>query len=107
MSLACAHDGPLVRLGLAGHVQGIEIDTAWFTGNQTPAARVFAVPVPIAPPASPNERAMPVADFARLLQRAIEARLARLEAIAAKQLSKNAELATQRPPPTNTLGSLS
>ena len=43
----------------------------------------------------------------RRAQRAIEARLARLEAIAAKQLSKNAELATQRPPPTNTLGSLS
>ena len=43
----------------------------------------------------------------RRAQRAIEARLVRLEAIAAKQLSKNAELATQRPPPTNTLGSLS
>ena len=35
-------DWCVVRLGLAGHVQGIEIDTAWFTGNQTPAARVFA-----------------------------------------------------------------
>ena len=26
-------DWCVVRLGLAGHVQGIEIDTAWFTGK--------------------------------------------------------------------------
>ena len=35
------HDWTLIRLGLAGRVQGVEIDTAHFTGNQAPAARVL------------------------------------------------------------------
>ena len=36
------HDWSLVRLGLAGYVHGVELDTAHFTGNQVPAASVFA-----------------------------------------------------------------
>ena len=36
------HDWALVRLGIAGYVHGVELDTAWFTGNQVPAASVFA-----------------------------------------------------------------
>ena len=36
------HDWALLRLGLAGSVKRVEIDTAHFTGNQTPAVRVLA-----------------------------------------------------------------
>ena len=67
-----------------------EAATAAENSTPPPAARVFAVPVPIAPPASPNERAMPVADFARLLQRAIEARRAEL-GVRARGITVHAE----------------
>ena len=36
------HDWTLIRLGLSGHVHGVVLDTAHFTGNQAPAARVLA-----------------------------------------------------------------
>ena len=36
------HDWAIVRLGLAGNVLGLELDTAHFTGNQVPAASVYA-----------------------------------------------------------------
>lgn len=36
------HDWCVIRLGVAGYVHGIELDTAWFTGNQAPAAAVLA-----------------------------------------------------------------
>lgn len=36
------HDWCVLRLGLSGYVHGVELDTAWFTGNNTPAARVLA-----------------------------------------------------------------
>ena len=36
------HDWSVVKLGLAGYVHGLELDTAHFTGNQVPAASVFA-----------------------------------------------------------------
>ena len=36
------HDWALVKLGLSGYVHGVELDTAHFTGNQVPAASVFA-----------------------------------------------------------------
>ena len=35
------HDWCIVRLGIPGFIHGIEIDSAHFTGNQTPAVRVF------------------------------------------------------------------
>ena len=36
------HDWAVVKLGLSGHVHGLELDTAHFTGNQVPAASVYA-----------------------------------------------------------------
>ena len=39
------HDWALVRLGIAGYVHGVELDTAWFTGNQVPAARILAASI--------------------------------------------------------------
>jgi allantoicase len=36
------HDWAIVRLGVAGHVRGIVVDTAWFTGNYPPIASVDA-----------------------------------------------------------------
>jgi allantoicase len=42
---AAGHDWALIRLGLPGYVLGVEIDTAHFTGNQAPAARVLAATI--------------------------------------------------------------
>eukprot|EP00967_Tisochrysis_lutea_P148047 scaffold282219_cov33-Tisochrysis_lutea.AAC.4 len=42
---AAGHDWALVRLGLPGYVLGVEIDTAHFTGNQAPAARLLAATI--------------------------------------------------------------
>ena len=39
------HDWSVVRLALAGYVHGVEIDTAYFTGNQVPAASVLAAEI--------------------------------------------------------------
>jgi len=39
------HDWSVVKLGMPGHVQGLEVDTAWFTGNQVPAVRVLAAEI--------------------------------------------------------------
>lgn len=39
------HDWSIIRLGVAGFVHGVEIDTAHFTGNQTPAAVVLAATI--------------------------------------------------------------
>lgn len=39
------HDWCVVKLGMPGHVQGLEVDTAWFTGNQVPAVRVLAAEI--------------------------------------------------------------
>lgn len=36
------HDWAVVKLGLSGHIHGLELDTAHFTGNQVPAASVYA-----------------------------------------------------------------
>ena len=36
------HDWAIVKLGLSGFVHGLELDTAHFTGNQVPAASVYA-----------------------------------------------------------------
>ena len=46
------HDWALVRLGVAGFVHGLELDTAYFTGNQVPAARVLAASIDAAEDAS-------------------------------------------------------
>jgi allantoicase len=34
------HDWAIVRLGVPGSVQGVVVDTAWFTGNYPPAASI-------------------------------------------------------------------
>jgi len=39
------HDWAVIRLGLPGYVLGVEIDTAHFTGNSAPAARVMAATI--------------------------------------------------------------
>ena len=39
------HDWCVVKLGMPGHVHGLEVDTAWFTGNQVPAVRVLAAEI--------------------------------------------------------------
>ena len=39
------HDWAIIRLGLAGRVKQVEIDTAHFTGNQVPAVRVLAADI--------------------------------------------------------------
>jgi allantoicase len=35
------YDWAILRLGLPGYIHGVEIDTAHFTGNQTPQVRLF------------------------------------------------------------------
>lgn len=40
------HDWAIVKLGLAGVIRGIVIDTAWFKGNYPPHASVEAVALP-------------------------------------------------------------
>lgn len=39
------HDWCVLKLGLPGYVRGLDIDTAHFTGNQTPQVRVFAAEI--------------------------------------------------------------
>src|ERR1700730_13488355 len=39
------HDWAIVRLGAAGLIRGVVIDTAWFTGNYPPHASVDATTV--------------------------------------------------------------
>eukprot|EP00965_Chrysotila_dentata_P071364 2358589-Pleurochrysis_carterae.AAC.1 len=36
------HDWCIIKLGLAGYIYGLEVDTAYFTGNQVPAIQVLA-----------------------------------------------------------------
>ena len=38
-------DWSIIQLGLAGFVHGVEIDTAWFTGNQVPNVAVQAAEI--------------------------------------------------------------
>jgi len=39
------HDWCVIKLGLPGRIHGIEIDTRWFTGNQTPQASLMAAEI--------------------------------------------------------------
>ncbi len=52
------HDHAIVRLGVAGIVRGVVVDTAWFTGNYPPFASVEATSVEGYP--SPDELASAV-----------------------------------------------
>lgn len=37
------NDSAIVRLGVPGHIKGIVVDTAWFTGNYPPAVAVYGL----------------------------------------------------------------
>ena len=43
------HNWAIIRLGLAGRVKQVEIDTAHFTGNHVPAVRVLAADINTGP----------------------------------------------------------
>ncbi|MCK2220768.1 allantoicase [Actinomadura sp. ATCC 31491] len=62
---APGHDWALVRLGVPGVIRGVVVDTAWFTGNYPPHARVEAACVEGHP--SPEE--LLAADWAEIVPR--------------------------------------
>jgi len=49
------HDWCIIRLGLPGHITGIELDTSFFTGNYTPRASVQAAWLDQDPDLVPHE----------------------------------------------------
>ena len=49
------HDWCIIKLGLPGHISGIEVDTSFFTGNYTPRASLAAMWLDQAPELCPRE----------------------------------------------------
>lgn len=48
----CTHDWCLIQLGLPGRIELIEVDTAYFTGNQAPRVSIQGAVHPTLPPSS-------------------------------------------------------